>query len=234
MGGKARLHMNFLQDIKKPSWWSSFFIMLFSVIGMGLGVALLKITDMGTDPCSSMNYGVAALLARKTGNTDLWTFGNYQAMFNTVFLIFVILFGRQLIGTGTIGNMFLVGYSADFFTWVLKDLIGVPDHLSLGVRLCILFPALLFFVTVAALYMQSGHGMAPYDGFPFIISGWLEKATGKTYWFKVIRYTLDALATLLGFALGGAAGITTVLMVILLAPAVELAGKFMETHFSHA
>ena len=55
-----------------------------------------------------MNYGISHKLGL--------SFGNYQLLSNIVLLIIAIIFEKKLIGTGTFGNMILVGYSADFKT----------------------------------------------------------------------------------------------------------------------
>lgn len=199
------------------SWIKTFILMLCAVIVMGFGVSLLVLTQMGTDPCSAMNYGVA-------GKIGL-SFGTYQLLFNLILLIFVIIFNRRMIGTGTIGNMVVVGYAADFFSWLRIDVCHIPTDLPLYIRLIVLFPTLLIFVTAAACYMNSGHGMAPYDAIPFIISSKLEEKTGRKNLFKVIRLSLDLLATIIGYFTGGEVGLMTVLMVILLAPVVEFTGK---------
>ena len=143
-------------------WTKSFFMMIIAVILMGMCVAMLVLSDMGTDPYSAMNYGISARLGM--------TFGNYQLISNLVLLVLVVIFERKLIGTGTLGNMILVGYSADFFSWVFKDIFHVPSHLSLGMRVGFLIPGLIIFVVAAAVYMQSGHGTAPYDAVSFLIS----------------------------------------------------------------
>ena len=194
MNEKETITTTFQMPVLDKHWWKTFALMLISVIMMGLGVSLLVLTEMGTDPCSAMNYGIARTLGL--------SFGNYQLLFNTALLILVILLDWRLIGTGTIGNMVVVGYSADFFGWVWTNVCHVPAHLPLAARIGILVPALLLFVVAAACYMHSGHGMAP--------------------------YSIDLIATILGFLTGGEVGVMTVLMVLLLAPIVEFVGKLFE------
>lgn len=202
-------------------WFQNFFLMLISVTVMGFSVSLLKLTHFGTDPCSSMNYGVA-------GKIGL-SFGTYQLLLNLVLLIFVIIFNWRLIGTGTIGNMVVVGYAADFFTNIWLNVCHIPTDLSLGARLTILIPTLIVFVLAAACYMNSGCGMAPYDAIPFIICSGLEKRTKKDL-FKPVRFCLDLTAMLIGLFTGGETGLITVLMVILLAPTVAYVGEFFQKH----
>ncbi|MCH5268200.1 MAG: hypothetical protein J1E62_07635 [Lachnospiraceae bacterium] len=202
-------------------WIKNFILMLVSVTTMGFGVSLLKLTHFGTDPCSSMNYGVAGKIGM--------SFGTYQLLLNLVLLIFVILFNWRLIGTGTIGNMVVVGYAADFFTKIWNDVCHIPADLSMGARIAILIPTLFIFVIAAACYMNSGCGMAPYDAIPFIICSFLEKKFKKDL-FKPVRFCLDLAAMLIGWFTGGETGLITVLMVITLAPTVAYVGEFFEKH----
>ena len=199
-------------------WTKSFFMMIIAVILMGMCVSMLVLSDMGTDPYSAMNYGISAKLGM--------TFGNYQLISNLVLLVIVVIFERNLIGTGTLGNMILVGYSADFFTWVFKNVFHVPAHLGMGARITFLVPGLIIFVIMAAVYMQSGHGTAPYDAVSFLISDKIKKYTGKDT-FRVVRIIYDLVATCIGYAAGGEVGIMTVCMVIMM---VDYVGRVFEKH----
>lgn len=203
-------------------WFKSFFIMLISVTLMGFSVSLLVLTDMGTDPCSAMNYGISGILGM--------SFGSFQLLLNALLLIFVLFADRSLIGTGTVGNMVLVGYTADFFSFIWHNVLKIPYSLPPGVRIGLLVPTLIVFVAAAACYMNSGHGMAPYDAISFIISNRLEKITGKDNLFKYVRFCYDLLVTLISIAAGGQTGIITFLMVILLGPAVAFVGKLFKKH----
>ena len=41
------------------------------------------------------------------------------------------------------------------------------DPFNMNLRIGILIPALILFILAAAIYMQSGHGTAPYDAVSF-------------------------------------------------------------------
>ena len=86
-------------------------LMLIAVILMGVGVQFLNRTNLGPDPCSAMNFGFSAL-------TGL-SFGTYQLCFNAVLFLIIFFIDRKQFGLGTIGNMVVVGYSADFTGWVI-------------------------------------------------------------------------------------------------------------------
>lgn len=201
-------------------WIKSFFVMIIAVIVMGMCVSLLVMCDMGTDPCSAMNYGISHKLGM--------SFGNYQLLSNIVLLIIVIIFEKKLIGTGTFGNMILVGYSADFFTRIWKEVCHIQAQLNLEIRIIILIPALILFILAAAIYMQSGHGTAPYDAVSFLISERVEKHSGKNM-FRIVRMVYDLAATCIGIIAGGEVGVITILMVILLGPTVDFVGQIMKT-----
>lgn len=204
-------------------WIKKFLLMVISVTLMGFSVSLLVLTDMGTDPCSAMNYGVSAKIGI--------SFGTYQLLLNVVLLVFVLIFDRSLIGTGTIGNMVLVGYTADFCSnYLWNGLFHIPASLPLGTRIGILIPTLIVFVIAAACYMNSGCGMAPYDAVPFIINARLEKALNKENLFKFVRFFFDLCAMLIGIVTKGEAGLITALMVISLGPAVAYVGELFKKH----
>ena len=151
-------------------WRKTLLIMLTAVFAMGFSLSLLVLTHFGTDPCSCMNYGISRL----TGIS----FGTCQVLLNLALLLFVLLFYRSSIGLGTLANMVLIGYTADFFTWIWRSLLHIPEQLSLTARVMILIPGILIFVISAAFYMNSGHGVAPYDAIPFLMDEAAMKKNG--------------------------------------------------------
>lgn len=188
--------------------------MLIAVFFMGVGVQFLNRTNLGPDPFSAMNYGFAA----KAG----LSFGTFQLLFNAVLFVLVLLKDRTLFGLGTIGNMVIVGYSADFTGWVV-DMLGIwPEgELSLGVKLGIMVPTLILFLFAAALYMNCGLGTSPYDALPVLLHRATEKATKKQVPYKFVRMSYDGIATVVALLVDGTVGVVTVLMVFTLGPCVD-------------
>lgn len=194
-------------------------VMLLSVCIMGVCVSLLVMTSFGPDPCSALNYGMAEL-------TGL-SFGTYQACFNIILFIFVFWCDRSLLGPGSFGNMILVGYAADFTTWFVGRVLGITEIAGLTARIIVLLVVLIVFIIAAAVYMNSGLGTAPYDALVFLIHKKLCQKTGKKIPFKAVRISYDALVTVIAVLIGGEVGVMTVLMIVLLGPAIELVGKKM-------
>lgn len=206
--------------------------MLVSVIIMGFSLSVLVLTNFGTDPCSAMNYGVSQWLSGsgllRVFGIEKISFGTYQFLLNLVLIIFVFIFKRSLIGWGTLGNMIIVGYTADFFFWFWHHVCDVPASLPLITRFIILIPGLVLFVISAACYMHSGQGMAPYDAIPFILSEKVTEKTGKDH-FRIIRLIQDFFCTMIGVLTGGAYGLMTFLMVLTLGPVVQAVGNIMKS-----
>lgn len=189
-------------------------LMLVGVFFMGVGVQFLNRTNLGPDPFSAMNYGFAAMCGI--------SFGTFQLLFNAALFLIVLLKDRTLFGLGTIGNMVIVGYSADFTGWVIEKLGIWPEgELSLGIKLAIMVPTLILFLFAAALYMNCGLGTSPYDALPLLLHQGIEKATKKQIPYKFVRMLYDGIATVVALLVGGTVGVVTVLMVFTLGPCVD-------------
>ena len=191
---------------QKEHFWLRLGVVLLAVFGMGFALSLLLLVNMGTDPCSMMSKAISAKIGM--------SFGNWQALMNTVLLVLVVIFGGRNLGFGTLANMFLIGYFVDFFTWIWNRVLPADFFTTLPVRIAVLIPSVILFILTAALYMDVDMGTAPYDAIPIIISGHLPKVP-----FKVIRIAFDFSVTMIGFSFGGKIGAMTVIMILALGPA---------------
>ncbi|MBE5966106.1 MAG: hypothetical protein E7255_03965 [Lachnospiraceae bacterium] len=182
---------------------------LLAVIFMGFSLSFLIRINFGTDPCSSMNLGIANKLGL--------TFGTWQVIFNAILFLFVLLYDRSQIGWGTLANMLLVGYSTDFFTWLFNGLISEDFFTNLGIRIIVLMPALVIFILSAAVYMAVELGSAPYDAAVFIIASKLKKVP-----FRFLRMAWDIAACIIGYLLGSTIGIVTIAIAFALGPVITM------------
>lgn len=210
-GERNNTVMKFKSITKKEFFW-----LIFAVVIMGLCVSFLDKTALGTDPCTTFNLGIA----EKTG----LSLGNWQALFNCILFIFVIFFARDQIGWGTLANMFLVGYSYDFFTWLNSKWIPDEIYTHLSARILITIPILALFIFVASLYIAIQQGTAPYDAFPYIIHNLINKKTNRLP-FKAVRMIWDIGFCILGLLLGSRIGIVTILIAFTIGPVVSYLEK---------
>lgn len=185
---------------------------ILAVITMGFALSWLVLVDMGTDPCTSMNLAISAKLNM--------TLGNWQALLNCILFLFVIFLGRENIGFGTLANMFLVGYSLDFFSWIWEKC-GIPQYFaSMTLRVIVLFPALIVFIFAASVYMDVQLGTSPYDAMSFIIAKYLPRIP-----FRIVRIVYDLLVIGIAWAFGAKIGIVTILMGFTLGPVITFVGN---------
>ena len=191
--------------------------MLLAVMTMGICVALLWVVDFGTDPYSFMNASIASRLGL--------SFGNYQLILNLILLGIIILVDRSQIGLGTLGNMVLVGYAADFTHALYTNVLHLPTTLSLGARVIVFIPVMILFIVSAALYMSCELGTAPYDALSFSIHKGLTKRYPKLS-IKVVRTLYDACVCGIGLLAGGKLGLATLFIVLFMGSSVNAFQKW--------
>lgn len=199
---------------QKKHFWVRLVAVIFAVIAMGFALSWLKLVDLGIDPCTMMNTAIAEILGT--------TLGNWQSVFNIILLIIVVAFGGRNLGFGTLANMFLVGYSVDFFSWLWKMVLPADLFDSWAVRIGVLIPALVIFVLAAAVYMDVNMGTAPYDAIPVIISKKVPHIP-----FRTIRMIFDFSVIVIGILCGGRFGVVTILMALTLGPVISWVGNKM-------
>ncbi len=173
-------------------------IIILGVVIIGFGVAVLLRAGLGTDPFTCLNIGFSKL-------TGL-SFGTCQLITNIVILSVPLIYSRKSIGFGSIANMVLVGYSADFFNFLFTYL---PEKSPVEEFLLMIIGILVCSYGVA-MYMEGNMGVAPYDALSIIIS----KKFNKNYGF--VRMVQDLICVIIGYLLGGTVGISTVLTALVM------------------
>lgn len=181
----------FVVGMKRPRMERRVPALFVAVALMGFGVAVFDMIGFGTDPCSVMTMGMSMNLGIP--------FGTMQLLFNIVMMLIVIRFDASRIGLGTLANMTVVGYVAEFFMYVI-DQFPALQTLSLTARIIIFVPALALFLLAASTYMCVDMGVAPYDAIPQII------AKRKGWSFRVVRTAWDFVMMVGGALLGATAG----------------------------
>lgn len=202
---------------QKPHFARRMIWCFLAVVVMGFCISWLNAIELGTDPCSVMNFGVSERLGM--------TFGNWQALLNVCLFMVVIWKDKSKIGFGTLFNMFIVGYSCDFMTWIRERFLGELSLDALWLRVIIMVVMLAIFVFAVAVYMSVDLGTAPYDALPFIIAGAQKKLS-----FKTVRILWDCAVTLIGYLCGGTVGIVTVIMAFTIGPIAALVGKHIKKY----
>lgn len=187
--------------------------MLLGVLGMGVFLSFLLKVGYGSDTSSFMNTSLAVRFEL--------SFGTLMVLSNGIQLIPEIIWGRKLIGIGTVANMTIIGYTSDFCTMLEEKYLPEIIFTSQPYRSLTFAIALLLFLISAALYMNAGLGLAPFDSIPTMVSSHTHLP------FFIVRIIWDFTAILIGVLAGGHLTIGTVILAFTVGPAVSWIGRMM-------
>ena len=122
-------------------------------------------------------------------------------------------------GPGTVANVVLVGAFTDavLATGVLADLASTPYLL----RLLASSTGVAAIALGTALYVGAQLGAGPGDSLMLAVAKWLRRSPGTA------RAAIEASVLIVGLALGGDAGVGTLLFAILIGPAINIAFRLL-------
>lgn len=188
-------------------------IMLCGVAGMGIFLSFLLKAGYGTDTCSFMNSSIS-------GRTGI-SLGTIMVCVNGTLFIAELIWGRKHIGVGTIANMLFIGYICDFCTFLEERYLPPEIFTEQPSRAIIFAVSLSLFLASAALYMNAGMGLSPFDAIPTMFSSFSHLP------FFAVRMAWDLMAIAAGVIAGGTLTIGTVILAFTVGPAVAFVGKMM-------
>ena len=178
-----------------------------------LGVTLFLLADLGADPFNVLIQGVF----RATGNIPGWpiqTHGNTHIVICFIVIVALLIVDRSYIKIGTVLCMIFGGPIIDVFTAILTVLFQNMDSLVVKILVnglgCVI---LAFGMTIV---IKSDAGTGPNDLVAIVVADKLKKN------FGIVRIVVDVLFVLVGFLLGGAIGIGTVICAFLVGPVANL------------
>lgn len=188
-------------------------IMLLAVIVMGIGVSIFVLAAMGSDPYSTLNLGVGAKLGL--------SFGTWQAIMNIILLVIVLFLDRSKLGLGTLGNMFVIGFTADIMGGVLAGFLPPTEALGFVARVLLTLLGVAFMLVGCSFYVTSGLGMSPYDCISYIVP---ERTRIPFRWWRIFT---DVLCVGIGFACGASIGVGTLIMAFGTGPLLPVFNKYL-------
>ena len=142
-----------------------YLVVLVSVFFVGLGTAVTRISCMGTESFTSLNYSISELFGLPLGTV--------MTGISAFFLILAFFFLRNGLGAGTVIVMTVLGYSADFWGMVITHAAGRTisfsglEHLPLRLGLFLAGMAVMVFFT--SFYLAADTGMSAYDTVGYMI-----------------------------------------------------------------
>jgi uncharacterized membrane protein YczE len=169
---------------------------------LALGVAVQVQAHAGLAPWDAFHQGVAEQLG--------WSFGVAVAVVGGAVILLAWALGARPTPF-TIANMVAVALLIDLFLRVVPS----AEALPLALRLAQMLGGMAVVGTGFALYVAAGLGPGPRDGLMLVVA----RRSGVR--IGITRNAIEAVVLAGGVLLGGAAGVGTVLGVVLVGPASE-------------
>jgi uncharacterized protein len=172
------------------------------VLGLrsGLGVSPWDVLHDGIRQVTPLSFGAATVLVG-------------------VVLVAVALAAGIRPGPGTLANMLAIGVFAD--AMLATGIAGDLDARPLALRLGAVAAGVGLVALGSALYIGAGLGSGPRDSLMLALSARTRVRVG------IVRALIEAGVLAVGWLLGGAAGVGTVLFAFGIGPAVELAFRLL-------
>jgi uncharacterized membrane protein YczE len=174
------------------------------LVVIAVGIVALLDSGLGLSPWDVLHQGIAL-------HTPL-TIGTASVVVGLVVLVAAWALGQQP-GWGTLANAVVIGLAVDVLLSV--DAIAELDVDPLPVRIALVLAGVALFGIGSALYVGAGVGAGPRDSMMLLLA----RRTGLR--IAVVRFTMEAVVVVIGFALGGTVGIGTLMFVALIGPSVE-------------
>ena len=187
-------------------------IILFAgLVVAHLGVSLFLLADLGSDPFNVMIQGLSRMM-----DIGFMTHGNTHMAISILIIIILLFVDKSYIKIGTLICMFCGGPIIDLFNLVLGNLITPESHIALRI-VCNALGCVILACGMSVV-IKSEAGTGPNDLVGVVISDKLHKK------FSIVRMCVDGCFLLLGWLLGGAVGIGTIICLFLVGP---VAGFFL-------
>ncbi len=174
--------------------------LLGGLVCFGFGIALMKQANLGLGPWEVLSDGLSSLTGQKLGTASI-------VVGIIVLLLWIPM--REKPGIGTVLNIFLIG----IVTNLALNLIRSTHDMTLQ-GLWLVFGVGLIGLG-SALYLGSQLGAGPRDG---LMLG-LHRKTGWS--LRLTRTVIEIVVVLLGYFLGGAVGIGTLVFALSIGPVIQ-------------
>lgn len=182
----------------------------------GIGIGLFIFSNLGVDPTSVFQLGIAKQLSI--------TYGTASALMNIIIILVMLKIDRRYINIATFMAIFLIGYSADITNFILGKMIitsiSFPFQLMLAIVGCVIM------ATGIPLYIFADLGVGAVDLISEAITDKMEVP------YRMVRITIDTLFVIIGYILGGTLGIGTVIAAFLTGPIVQFTRPILHKFLS--
>jgi uncharacterized membrane protein YczE len=167
----------------------------------GASMAMMLRSYLGLMPWDVLHFGIARWLPLSFGGVVI-------ATGILVLLLWIPL--KQMPGLGTVANVVVIGLASDATLAVLER----PE--AMAGRVGLLLGGVVLNGLATALYIGAQLGPGPRDG---LMTGLARRAGWS---LRLVRTSIEVTVVVVGFLLGGTAGLGTALYALTIGPAIQL------------
>jgi uncharacterized protein len=197
-----------LKSIRWNTFIKDFIVIQIGFAMFGLSIALMIRANLGTGSWSVLDVALAQI----TG----WSPGTLTVLVGFTVLVIAMLL-REQVGWGTLGNILSIGPWEDLFLWMIPSI-----ETNLALQIGMLLTSVLTQGLASAIYIGVKAGAGPRDSLMLAV----HRTTKLS--LRLARGVIEVGVFLLGWALGGPAGIGTAVIAVLIGPAVQWGFKIFK------
>jgi len=193
--------LRFLQPIPADRRPRRFGQLLLGLLLYGFSLSMMVRATLGLDPWDVFHQGIAQYLPFSFGVVIILT---------SVLVLLLWIPLKQRPGIGTLCNAVIVGLATD------AGLAILPALNNLGLQITVMLLSVVVNALAGSLYIGAGLGPGARDG---LMTGLVRKGVGSV---RVVRTGIEGSVLLLGWILGGAVGVGTVLYAFGIGPLLHI------------
>lgn len=196
----------------KPVRWNTFirdfFVIQIGFALYGLSIALTIRANLGTGTWSVFEVALADITSLSVGTITV-------IVGFSVLLIALVM--KEKIGWGTLGNILCIGPWLDLALWIIPSIEG-----NILLQSAMLLSGVVTQGAASAVYIGVNAGAGPRDSLMLALHRTLKLS------LRMARGSVEILVFIVGWLLGGPAGIGTLVFAVLIGPAVQWAFKIFK------
>ncbi len=189
----------------KPIRWKTFpfdFLRIQAGFALyGISIVLMIKSNLGTGAWAVLDVALSNIVGLSVGR---------MTMLSGFVVLTIALAMHEQVGWGTLGNMIFIGLWLDFVSPFVPSV-----DANLPVQSAMLLGAVILMGNASAIYIGVDAGAGPRDSLMLA----LHRVTGVSV--RVARASIELTVILVGWLLGGPAGIGTAVFALLIGPAVQ-------------
>lgn len=174
-----------------------------------VGIVMTINSDLGLSPWDAFHNGLSKSINITMGQASIGV-GIIVVTVNSIF--------GEKVGWGTLLNVLTIGAFMDVI--MFNNII--PSFQGIYLRIIMMMIGLFIIGIATYLYLSVGWGAGPRDGLMVVLSKKIKKPVG------LIRSSIELMALILGYILGGSVGIGTFITVLCIGPIVQIVFKIFK------